>query len=377
LRPAAGCLLFVALLAVACSTPSRDDSREGRDAKPPASRSAPAATLAAPVSPAAPTVPAIAAGHLTVHFYDVGQGLAALVDLPGGEHLLVDTGDRPRRPGCGESCEVADRHLIAKLREDLRGAPIDLVWITHPHSDHIGGVEAVFEAIPVRAYVDNGRDSRREEVAAARRAARDHGASMGVVGPGHVALPMAPPPGVTLTPVVPERWPSSCRRDANECSIALRIDFRASSVLFTGDAEHDEEARLDPGGAVTLLQVGHHGSETSTGPAFLGKVKPRYAVVSAGVPDEGLNRAYCHPRAAIVRRLTRVLGGPTSSAIVAFDGDRCDRAVPSDWIAVPASDALWATERDGDVVLTTSGDGVFHREPGPARSSSPLSASRF
>jgi hypothetical protein len=100
-------------------------------------------------------------------------------------------------------------------------------------------------------------------------------------------------------------------------------------------------------------------------------------VLSAGRPGEGLNREYCHPRAIVVRRLTRLLAGPATSTLEAFDGDRCDRAQASDWVAVPSSDALWATERDGDVVLTTIGDGEFRREPGPARSSSLLSGSRF
>jgi competence protein ComEC len=48
--------------------------------------------------------------------------------------------------------------------------------------------------------------------------------------------------------------------------------------------------------------------------------------------------------------------------IRAFDGDRCANATPADWIDVPASDHLWATERDGDVVLSTTGGGVFVRE---------------
>ena len=132
-------------------------------------------------------------------------------------------------------------------------------------------------------------------------------------------------------------------------------------MLFTGDAEHEEEMQLDPLAPVTLLQVGHHGSETSTSPAFLSRVHPRYAVISAGRPGEGLNRAYCHPCAIIVERLSRVLGGATSATLAAFDGDRCSRSQPADWTMVPSSDALWATERDGDVVLTTSGDGSFHR----------------
>ncbi len=342
----------------------------------PQAPSGPSSSGPSPSGPS-PSLPPSAERRLTVRFYDVGQGLAALVDLPDGQHVLVDTGDRPHRPGCGETCEVAARHLVGRLRDDLHGAPIDLVWITHQHSDHIGGVQEIFDTFPVRAYVDNGRDSRRAEVVRARRSARDHGATVAVVDPTHRTVPLAWPPGVTLTPIVPDRWPASCARDANECSIALRIDFGASSVLFTGDAEHDEELALDPRGTVTLLQVGHHGSETSTSPAFLSQVRPRYAVVSAGEPGEGLNREYCHPRASIVRRLTRVLGAPASGTLEAFDGDRCHRAQPSDWIGVPSSDALWATERDGDVVLTTTGDGAFRREPAPVRSASRLSASRL
>jgi hypothetical protein len=67
--------------------------------------------------------------------------------------------------------------------------------------------------------------------------------------------------------------------------------------------------------------------------------------------------------------LTYVLGGPSSSTLRAFDGERCDRAVPADWVPVATSDALWASERDGDVVLTTTGDGSFRRRAEPSTSS--------
>jgi competence protein ComEC len=297
---------------------------------------------------------------MTVHFYDVGQALAVLVDLPDGRHVLVDAGDDPRRPGCGR-CASASRHLLAALRMDLRGAPIDLLWMTHPHADHIGGAPDVLEAFPVRAYVDDGRQLGKAEVQRARRAAEDHGVAVHVVEPGHAEVPLTPSEAVRVRAVVPEQWPTSCARDANECSIGLRIDYGASSVLFVGDAEHDEEASLDPGGPVTLLQVAHHGSDTSSSPAFLARARPAYAVVSAGGPAEGWNREYCHPRAMVVRRLSRVLGGALRKPLAAFDGARCDRAAPEDWLDVPASERLWATERDGDVVLETVGDGAFRR----------------
>jgi competence protein ComEC len=276
--------------------------------------------------------------------------------------VLVDTGDSPRRPNCGEACANASARLLGELRRDLAGAAIDLVWITHQHSDHIGGAPEVLGAFAVGAYVDNGRDAASPEVQRAHVAAKARGVPIRVVDPMDRDVPLAPAPDVSVAAVVPAAWPASCRHDANECSIALRVDFCRSSVLLTGDAEHAEEKLLDIGGPVTLLQVAHHGSDTSTSPALLAQARPKYAVISAGRPGEGLNREYCHPRALIVQRLTRVLGGPGERTLEAFDGDRCDRATPADWIAVPASDRLWATERDGEVVLTTTGDGSFQRE---------------
>lgn len=99
-------------------------------------------------------------------------------------------------------------------------------------------------------YVDNGRDAGKAEVRRAHRAAEERGTSVRAVDPEHPEAPFAPSADVTPTPILPPGWPPTCSHDPNDCSIGLRLDFCSSSVLFMGDAEHDEEARLDPHGHI-------------------------------------------------------------------------------------------------------------------------------
>ena len=68
---------------------------------------------------------------LVVHFYDAGQALAALVDLPDGRRVLVDTGESPTRAGCGEPCRTWHERILSGLRADLGEDGLDLLWITH------------------------------------------------------------------------------------------------------------------------------------------------------------------------------------------------------------------------------------------------------
>ncbi len=295
-----------------------------------------------------------------------------LVDLPDGRHVLVDAGDEKTRAGCGEVCVRSSHHLDEVLARDLHGAPLDVVWITHQHSDHVGGVPDVLARFPAHAYVDNGRDLHRKEITDARAAATRAGARLVTIDPEHpAAAELGPGDGpLKLTAVLPRAWPSRCKSDQNDCSIMLRIDYCASSILFTGDAEIELEKMIAPRGPVTLLQVGHHGSNTSSSEAFLAAVQPRYAVISSGKPREGLNATYCHPRASTVRRLTQhvdaaqgnVGDAGAGTPLLAYDrDDRCDERDEAAWVPVRASAAVYSTARDGDVVLVTKGDGTFVR----------------
>ncbi len=293
---------------------------------------------------------------MSVHFYDVGQALSALVILPDGRRILVDAGESPKR--CGKPCELANDHLITELRKDLGDRPIDLLWITHQHSDHLGGVPEVAGSFHVLAYADNGFDLDKKGVAKAREAVAD--AKIAVIAPDHAALPIASGAPVTITAVLPAQWPAKCESHANDCSIGLRIDYCRSSVLFVGDAEAREEAALEVT-PVTLLQVGHHGSHTSSTEPFLAKLRPRYAVISSGKPGEAMNATFCHPRAATVASLSRALGGAATQTVRAFGGQSCKDEGAESWRDVPTPATLFSTARDGDIRLVTHGNGEFIR----------------
>ena len=314
-----------------------------------------------PAQTVATAVASCPAGRpMRVHFFDVGQGLAVLVTLPDGSSVLVDTGDSPKRPGCSLECAEADQRLLAGLTREVPDGAIELLWITHQHSDHIGGAPEVLDRFKVGEYIDNGRDIIKPLVEKVHVAAEAMGARIVTVDPSHADFPFKDVPGVKLTAVVPGHWPEECGTDPNACSIGLRIDYCKSSVLFTGDMPAVEEALVDTRGPATLLQVAHHGSDTSTSAAFLAKVQPKYAVVSAGKPTSPLNLEYCHPRKSTIERLDEALGGSGATTLEVYDGS-CKQGTGK-WSAVHTNDRLFATERDGDVVLTTNGDGHFRRE---------------
>jgi competence protein ComEC len=174
---------------------------------------------------------------MPVRFYDVGQANAALIDLPDGRAVLVDAGGDPRQ-------------LVPKIRADLGDRPLALVWITHPHADHLGAAKTILKHFPVAVYVDNGRDVgtrrwwwSRSPASAARKEAARRGVHVATVSPKTPDVPLnANGTALRFSAVVPREWPRSCvEGNANNCSVGLRMDYCDSSVLFLGDAEAEEQ----------------------------------------------------------------------------------------------------------------------------------------
>jgi competence protein ComEC len=216
---------------------------------------------------------------------DVGQGDALVLQV-GAETWVVDAGDaRPADQGA----RVLVPHLRRAGVHRLRG-----LVLTHPHRDHIGGALSVARAVPIDTLYAAAA-SRADPAYAALRAAVPavpwrmlrRGARL-ALGPAYEAVVL---------------WPESTDvlgSGANGCSLVLwATGSRGPDLLLQGDLEADGEARLGTAWGAQLaaaaprfaiLKAGHHGSDTSSTPAFLGLVQPEVAVLSVGAHNR-----YGHP----------------------------------------------------------------------------------
>lgn len=253
-------------------------------------------------------------GRLHVTVLDVGQGDAILIETPNDQTVLVDAGpDRDltlRR--IGQELPFHERH-------------VDVVILTHPHQDHLGGLEEVLRRYEVGVFVDGGRPAETEPHRRLLGAvAREPGARLLLaaagqripIGGGAVLEVLYPAPEDVTAPL-----PDG---DVNNASVVVLLRYGAFEALLTGDAEAPVEALLAARGAlapVDVLKVGHHGSDSSTTPALLGATHPRVAVISLGADND-----YGHPHRSTLEHLA----------------------------AIPGL-RLYRTDRDGSVEITTDG----------------------
>lgn len=237
-------------------------------------------TSAGGTSAVVATPPTAVAGDTKVHFIDVGQADSIYIQMPGNQDVLIDGGN------------VADGSTVVNYLKAQGVDDIELLIATHPHEDHIGGLPAVLDAFKVEKIVDSGYNTDSNISSTYQAKLKAEGAiyeadNKGLYTYGNNALQV-------LTG--PETW-----QDVNDYSVVCRLDTGDIEFMFTGDAETPVESILSGQLDAEILKVGHHGSNSSTSPAFLNKVKPQVAVISVGTGN-----TYGHPTAETLQKLQNV-----------------------------------------------------------------------
>ena len=333
---------------------------------------------------------AASAQTMRVHFINVGQGAATLVEFPCAA-MLIDTGGEFNVQFDGVVKLEAYLEDFFFRRPDLNRTLHSLI-ITHPHIDHTRGIPRVLDRYRILNAVTNGQEHEDvggpEQVILHRRIAEgemtthdptdDIGFVVAEVNkiPGKTGLTnevIDPVKCSNVDPKItvlwgaladkPAAWSAEAFRDENNHSVVTRIDFGASSLLITGDLEIEGiEALLAHHGSDSKLfdtdvyMVGHHGSRNGTNEELLRAVTPKIAAIAMGPHDRRDDFTawqHGHPRQVIVDLVEQHVSQTRDSVTVQVaTGQR-------EFEPKTLTKAIYATGWDGSVVLEADTAGTW------------------
>ena len=244
--------------------------------------------------------PPLAAQQLEIHFLNVGQGDAAIVQ-EGGHTAIIDAGPS------------GIRAFLTTFHIDT----IDLVIASHPHADHIGGMPELLQSHVVRFYLDNGIPHTTAIYRRTLDAVRASGAQYLqatnrtiTLGAAQIHI-LAPPPSTTI----------------NNASVGILVEYGQFRALLTGDSEREELEHwlgADAIQRVSVVKVAHHGSDNGTSASWIATTHPQVAVISVGAGN-----SYGHPSPLVVAQWQN------------------------------AGARVYRTDRDGAVFIIANDDGSF------------------
>ena len=260
-----------------------------------------------------------------VHFIDVGQGDAILIRTPYDRVVLIDGGGTPTFRGPDEAWkerrdpyEVGNKLLVPLLKK--RGVHrIDVLVASHQDTDHIGGLQAVLEQIPVRSLWFNGTWKGNETSEKLFRTAIEKGVKLLAADAGQTVTLDKHTEMIVLAPQTGGR-PIETEEEQNGRSVVLLMRMYGTRFLFTGDMTTEEErailkhwqlaeGKFRPGDGtesastapypIDVLKVAHHGSKSSTSAEWIAFWRPKQAVISVGSRN-----VYGHPHEQVTGRLS-------------------------------------------------------------------------
>lgn len=218
--------------------------------------------------------------NLLIHYIDVGQGDAILVQTR-SKNLLIDSG-----PDNKKSINYLKNQGVSKL---------DYVVATHPHDDHIGSMDKIINNFNVASFyapkVTNNTDSFMDMV----NALDSKGLKIVNAKP---LLKLDLGDSVICTIISPI---SNYYKELNNYSVVIKISYNNTSFLLMGDAETCNEEEMVREGynlKADVLKIGHHGSTSSTSDALLSEASPKIAIISCGKDND-----YGHPENKTLNKL--------------------------------------------------------------------------
>ncbi len=222
--------------------------------------------------------------ELKIHFLDVGQADSTLIELPNDHIMLIDGGNNN------------DSDMIIEYLNEKDIKKIDYLIGTHPHEDHIGGLDDIIDSLEIgKIYlpgvVHTTKTFEDLLISIKRKGKKIITAKAGVNIVNEEQLKL-----YFLSPIKEEY------NELNHYSTVIKLEYQENSFLFTGDAEVINEEDIikeySDISKVDVLKVAHHGSSSSTSNNFLDITEPDYGIISVGKDNQ-----YGHPSSTVIKRL--------------------------------------------------------------------------
>ena len=213
-----------------------------------------------------------------VEYIDVGQADAILIEND-KKYMLIDAGNNE------------DGDLLVNYFKDKNITDFEYVVATHPHEDHIGGMDNIIKNFNIKNYYMPDCYTTTKTFEELLDALEEKNLSFETPDIDSEFLL-----GDALFKVL---YTGTDKRDLNNTSIVLRMTYKDVSFMFTGDATNTTEKKILAKDLQSdVVKVGHHGSQYSTSDEFLDKVNPKYAIISVGTGN-----VYDHPKDITLNKL--------------------------------------------------------------------------